>query len=108
MVMIAVPVSTMAPFARFLQIVAAGLRLAAVFSMLALGIVQPALRITDSLLAFSVIVMIAVQRPRGHRTAQERENNQRRNKSSGLLQHASSSACLYILLFDAYAGTPSA
>ena len=94
-----VPVSAMAPFARFFQIVAAGSRLAAVFTVLTLRVMQSALGIADSLLTLSVIVVIAVQRPRGRRTAQERENNQRRNKSSGLLEHASSSAFLYILLF---------
>ena len=37
-IMIVVPVSAVAPFARFFQIVAAGLCLAAVFTVLALGI----------------------------------------------------------------------
>src|SRR5579859_198304 len=103
MVMIVVAVPAVAPFARFFQIMAAGLRLAAVFTVLALSIAQPALRIADSLLALSVVV--PVHRPRGRRTAQERENNQRRNKRSDLLEHASSSACPYILLLDAYSGT---
>jgi hypothetical protein len=68
-VMIVVAVAVMAPFARFFQIVAAGLRLAAVFTVLALGIVQFALRIADSLFALSVV--IAVKRPRGNHSAQK-------------------------------------
>jgi len=68
-VMIAVTVSMMAPFTRFFQIVAAGLRLAAVFTVLALGIMQFALRIADSLFALSVV--IAVYRPCGNCSAQE-------------------------------------
>src|SRR5437764_10134605 len=96
MVMVVITIPTVAPFARFFQIVAAGSRLAAVFTVLTLRVMQSALGIADSLLTLSVIVVIAVQRPRGRRTAQERENNQRRNKSYGLLQHASSSACHYL------------
>ncbi|HVG90700.1 MAG TPA: hypothetical protein VNB54_04345 [Alphaproteobacteria bacterium] len=71
MIMIAVPISTVAPFAGFFQVVAAGLRLAAVFTVPALGIVQSALCIADSLLALSVVIVVAVQRPRRDRSAQE-------------------------------------
>jgi len=67
-IVVVVPI-TMAPFTRFFQFVAAGLRLAAVFTMLALGIVQFALSIADSLFALSVI--IAIKRPRWHRSAKE-------------------------------------
>jgi hypothetical protein len=56
--MIVIMVTMMAPFARFFQIVAAGLCLAAVFTVLALGIVQLALRVADSLLALSVIIAV--------------------------------------------------
>lgn len=71
MIVIVVSVSAVAPLARFLQVVAAGLRLAAVWSVPALGIVQSALRIADSLLALSVVIVVAIQRPRGDRYAQE-------------------------------------
>ena len=67
--MIAVTVSMMAPFTRFFQIVAAGLRLAAVFTVLALGIMQFALRIADSLFALSVV--IAIKCPCGNHSAQK-------------------------------------
>ena len=69
MVMIVVAVAVMAPFARFFQIVTAGLRLAAVFTVLAFGIVQFALRIADSLFALSVV--IAIKCPCGNHSAQE-------------------------------------
>ena len=59
----------MAPFTCFFQIMAAGLRLAAVLTVLALRIVQLALRIADSLLALSVIV--ADNGPCGNCPAQE-------------------------------------
>jgi hypothetical protein len=68
-IVIAVPV--MAPLARFFQVMAACLRLAAVFTVLALGLAQSALRVADSLLAPSVAVVVAVQRPRGNCPAQE-------------------------------------
>src|SRR6478735_3008714 len=85
MIVIAVPV--MAPLARFFQIVAAGLCLAAVFAVLALRIVQSALRVANSLLALSVIVVVAIQRPRGHRSAQERADHKGRNECSGFFKH---------------------
>jgi hypothetical protein len=69
MIVVVVPVSVMAPFARFFQIVAAGLRLAAVFTVLAFGIVQFAFRIADSLFALSVV--IAIKRPCGNCSTQE-------------------------------------
>jgi hypothetical protein len=86
MIVIAVP-AVMAPFARFFQIVTAGSRLAAVCAVFALRIVQSALRIADSLLALSVVVVIAVQRPHGDRTAQERADHKRRNECSGCFKH---------------------
>src|ERR1044071_1738854 len=70
--MIVVAVPAVAPFARFFQIVAAGLRLAAMFTVLALCISQPALRIADSLLALSVVV--PVHRPRGRWTGTTTES----------------------------------
>src|SRR5215831_12626087 len=85
--MIVIVVSAMAPFARFFQVVAAGLCLAAVFTVLALGILQPALRIADSLLALSVIIVVAVQRPRGECSAQERTDHKGRNECSGFFKH---------------------
>jgi hypothetical protein len=81
--MIAIPVSAMAPFARFFQIVPAGLRLTAVLTVPALGIAQPALRIADSLLALSVMIVVAIQRLRGDRSAQERTDHKGRNERSG-------------------------
>jgi len=99
MIVVVIAVSSVTPFARFLQIVTTGLRLAAVLTVLALGIVQSALRIADSLLALPVIVVIAVKRLCGDRSAQEREHNQRRNERSGLLKHASSSDCTLNLTF---------
>jgi hypothetical protein len=68
-VAIVVVVPMVAAFARFFQIVAAGLRLTAVFTVLALGIAQLALRVVDSLFALSVI--IAINRPRGYCPAQK-------------------------------------
>lgn len=68
MIVVMVPI-TMAPFTRFFQIVAAGLRLAAVLTVLALGIVQLALRIADSLFALSIV--IGIKRSRGNHSAQE-------------------------------------
>jgi hypothetical protein len=87
MIVVVVPVSVMAPFARFFQIVPAGLRLTAVLTVPALGIAQPALRIADSLLALSVVIVVAVQRPRGDRSAQKRTDHKRRNECSGFFKH---------------------
>jgi hypothetical protein len=87
MIVVVVPVSAMAPLARFFQVVAAGLRLTAVFTVLALGIVQSALRVADSLLALSVVIVVAVQRPRGNRSAQERTDHKGRNECSGFFKH---------------------
>jgi hypothetical protein len=87
MVVIAIVISAMAPFACFFQVMAAGLCLAAVFTVLALGIAQSALGIADSLLALSVVVVVAVQRPRGERSAQERTDHKGRNECSGFYKH---------------------
>jgi len=68
MISIVVPVA-MAPCPHVFQVTTAALRLAAVFTMLALRIVQFPLRIADLLLAPSVIIVI--NRPRGDRPAHE-------------------------------------
>jgi hypothetical protein len=86
-VVIVIAVSAMAPFTRFFQLVAAGLRLAAMFTVLALRIAQSAFRIADSLLALSVVIVVAVQRPRGDRSAQERTDHKGRNECSGFFKH---------------------
>jgi len=95
-VMIVITVPAMAPRPHVFQITAAALRLAAVFPVLAFRIVQLALRIANLLFAPSVVV--TVYRPRGNRSAQERQNNKRGNECLGFLEHASSSDCLYIVL----------
>jgi len=69
LVAIVIVVSAMAPFARFFQIVATGLRLATMFTMLALRIVQLVFRVANPFLALSVV--IAIKRPRGNCSAQE-------------------------------------
>jgi hypothetical protein len=84
------------------QITATVSRLAAVFTMLAFRIMQSALGVADLLLAPSVIVVIAVHRPRGNGSAQERQNHKHGNECLGFLEHASSSACKYIVLLDAH------
>jgi hypothetical protein len=86
MIVIAVP-AVMAPFARFFQVVTAGPRLAAVCAVFALRIVQSALRIANSLLAFSVVIVVAVQCPRGDRSTQKRTDHKRRNECSGCFKH---------------------
>jgi hypothetical protein len=85
MIVIAIPV--MAPLARFFQVMAASARLAAVCAVFALRIVQSALRIANSLLALSVVIVVAVQRPRGDRSAQKRTDHKRRNECSGFFKH---------------------
>jgi hypothetical protein len=100
-VMIVIAVPAMAPCPHVFQIPTAVLRLTAVFTVLPFRIVQLALGIADLLFAPSVIIMIAIQRPRGNRSAQERQNHKRGNECLGSLEHASSSDCLYILLLDA-------
>jgi hypothetical protein len=102
MIVIAVPV--MAPIARFFQIVTAGARLAAVCAVFALRIVQSALRIADSLLAFSVVVVVAVQCPRGDRASQKRTDHKRRNECSGCFKHPCLLRLPYILLWIGRAG----
>jgi hypothetical protein len=67
-VMVVVPI-TVAPCPRVFQVATAVFCLAAVFTMLALGIMQLVLRIADSFFALSVV--IAVKRPRGNCPAQE-------------------------------------
>jgi hypothetical protein len=102
MVMIVIAVPAVAPRPHVLQVATAALRLAAVFTMLAFRIMQSALGIANLLLAPSVIIVIAVHRPRGNGSAQERQNHKRRNECLGFLEHASSSACMYIVLLDAH------
>jgi hypothetical protein len=104
-VMIAVMVAVVAPSSCIFQVAAAALRLTAVFPVLAFRILQLALGIVDLLFALSVVIVIAVKRPCGNRSAQKRQNNKGGNECSGSLEHASSSACIYILLLDALAGS---
>jgi hypothetical protein len=101
MVTIVVPIAV-APRPHVFQITTAALRLAAVFTMLAFRIMQSALGIANLLLAPSVIIVIAVHRPRGNGSAQERQNHKRGNQCLGFLEHASSSACMYIVLLDTH------
>src|SRR5579864_9547134 len=95
MIVIVVPIAV-APRPHVFQITTAALRLAAVFTVLALRVVQLALCIAYLLFAPSVVV--TVYRPRGNRSAQERQNHKRGNECLGFLEHASSSDCLYIVL----------
>jgi hypothetical protein len=67
-VVIVVPIPV-AACPRVFQIATAALRLAAVFTVLALRIMQLLLRIAEPLFALSVV--IAIQRPRGNYPAQE-------------------------------------
>jgi hypothetical protein len=99
-IVVVVPIAV-APRPHVFQITTAALRLAAVFTMLAFRIMQSALCIADLLLAPSVIV-IAVHRPRRNGSPQERQNHKRGNECLGSLEHASSSACMYIVLLDAH------
>jgi len=89
MIAVVVPVSVVAPCSRIFHVPAAALRLAAMFPVLAFRIVQLALGIADLLLAPSVIVVITIHRPCGNCSAQERQNNERRNECFGFLEHAS-------------------
>jgi len=97
MIVIVVPI-VVAPCPCIFQVAAAALRLAAVFTMLAFRIMQFVFRIADLLFAPSVIIVIAVHRSRWYGSAQERQNYKRGNECLGFLQHASSSACLHIVL----------
>jgi hypothetical protein len=71
MVMIVIAVLAVAPRPHVLQVTTAALRLAAVFTMLAFRIMQSALGVADLLLAPSVIIVIAVHRPRGNGSTQQ-------------------------------------
>jgi hypothetical protein len=88
MVMIVVAIA-MAPRPRVFQVTTAAFGLPAVIPMLAFRIVQFSLRGADSVLAFPVIV--TVNCPRRHRSAQERQNDKCRNQGLSLVKHASSS-----------------
>jgi hypothetical protein len=88
MVMIVIAVATMAPCPCVFQVPTLALRLSAVFSVFAFRILQFALGIANLLLALPVI--IAIKRPRGNHSAQERQNNKRRNECFDFLEHASS------------------
>jgi hypothetical protein len=68
MIVVVVPVAV-AACSRIFQVAAAALCLAAVFTVLALRIVQLPLRIAESLFAPSVV--IAIKRPRGNYPAHE-------------------------------------
>jgi hypothetical protein len=86
------PISV-APRPHVFQIAALVLCLAAMFTMFALGVMQLGFGFTDLLFALSIIVVIAVKRPCGNNSAQERYNHKRGNECLGFLEHASSSAC---------------
>jgi hypothetical protein len=90
-----------APCPRVFQVTPLVLCLATVFPVLALCIVQLLFGFLH--LPFAFIIAIAVHRTRGNHSAQERQNNKRRNEYLGFLEHASSSGCTYILLLDAHA-----
>jgi hypothetical protein len=97
MIVIVVPIMV-APCPRIFQIAALVLSLAAMFSVLALGVMQFGFGFTDLLFASSVIIVIAVHRPRGNCSAQERQNYERGNECLGFLEHVSSSDRLDIVL----------
>ena len=97
MIVIVVPIMV-ATCPRIFQIATAALRLAAVFSVLALGVMQLGFGFTDLLFAPSVVIVIAVHRSRGYGPAQERQNYKRGNECLGSFQHASSSNRLDIVL----------
>jgi hypothetical protein len=97
--MIVIMVSiAVAPCPHVFQIAALVLSLAAMFSVLALGVVQFGFGFADLLFASSVIVVIAVHRSRGNCSAQERQNYERGNEYFGFLEHVSSSDRLDIVL----------
>ena len=85
--MIVIVVAAMATCPYVFQIATAVLSLAAVLAVLAFGIAQLVLRVADSLLALSVIVVIAIQCPRGDRSAQERTDHKGRNECSRFFKH---------------------
>jgi hypothetical protein len=68
MIVVVVPIAV-AACSRIFQVATAALCLAAVFTVLALRIMQLPLRIAESLFALSVV--IAIKRPRGNYPAQE-------------------------------------
>jgi hypothetical protein len=67
-VMVVVPIMV-APCPRVFQVATAAFCLAAVFTMLALGVMQFVFGFANPVFAFSVV--IAIKRPRGNRPAQE-------------------------------------
>jgi hypothetical protein len=87
-VMVTIVVGPMALFARLVQLAAALLRLPAVLTVFANGIVQGVLRFADTLLALSVIVMVAIQRPHGNGPGKEQCDHRRRHKRFTFLKHA--------------------
>jgi CBS-domain-containing membrane protein len=89
MVVIAVVVPiTMTTRPRCFHITPTALCLPAVLTVLALGIVQFAFRIADTLFAFAVV--ITVKRLYGNCTAEKRENDQRRKHRFHFVQHGTS------------------
>jgi len=97
MIVIVVPIMvTSRP--RIFQVATAALRLAAVFTVLALRIMQLGFGFADLLFTPSVIIVIAVHRSRGNCSAQERQNYERGNECLGFLEHVSSSDRLDIVL----------
>jgi hypothetical protein len=99
-VMVMIAVAVVAPSPCIFQVATAALGLAAVFPMLAFRIVQLLFRFLH--LPFAFVIAIAIQRSCRNCSAQERQNHKRRNKCLGFLEHASSSACFYILRLDAH------
>jgi hypothetical protein len=97
MIVIVVPI-VVATCPRIFQVTTAALRLAAMVPVFALGVMQLGFGFTDLLFAFSVIIVIAVHRPRGNGSAQERQNYERGNECLNSFQHASSSNRLDIVL----------
>lgn len=66
-----VPIAVMAACPRVFQITTLVLCLAAMVTVLALGVMQLSFGFADLLFALSVIIVIAVKRPRGNHSAQE-------------------------------------
>src|SRR5438309_9197634 len=84
-VMIVVPIAVMAPGPCVFQVTAAALGLAAAFPVFAFRIVQLLFRFLH--LPFAFIVVVAVKRPCGNNSAQERQNHKRSNECLGFLEH---------------------
>jgi hypothetical protein len=97
MIVIVVPIMV-ATCSRAFQIAALALSLTAMFPVFAFCVMQLGFGFADLLFAFSVIIVIAVHRPCGNGSAQERQNYERGNECLGFLEHVSSSDRLDIVL----------